>query len=141
MAQDDQAGAEAIDETMLGADEADSAAVPTDFPPEHTLGAEDYGTREVEEQIPESLIRREARMQHPGDVDRDVVDPDDPLQPSGAPVSALLDDVDDAGVDSEADLVADLGDEEDAMTAEEAAMHVTSDPPYGRRDSYLNEEG
>lgn len=132
---DDQASAESLDETMLGADESDSSADAGEFPPEHALGAEEYGTRGVEEQIPESLTRREARLAHDGESEgeRPDVDP-------GASVGALLDDSDDEGFDAEADLVATMGDEEDPPSAEEAAMHVTSEPPYAGDDSYLDDD-
>jgi hypothetical protein len=104
------------------------------FPPDRPLGAEDRGVTEVEDSLTERM-RREI--------------PDRPSAGDLAEVGTL---VDDGGPDLEPDAVATevrgdadpLGldrstqDLEEVQPAEEAAMHITAEPPMGDGDGYVD---
>jgi len=106
------------------------------YPPDRPLGAEDRGVTDVEDSL-EERRRREIPEAAGGGGDRGEV--------------GVL--VDEAGPDLEADAVAvearserdPLGrdvsaqDLEEVQPAEEAAMHITEDPPMGDGDGYLED--
>jgi hypothetical protein len=107
--QDDQAGAEALDEDTLGADQVDDIdedVVRESFPPDHQQGIEGLDVEEEPERPP----------------------------PVDLPVTGLIRPEDDP--DEE---VAELGDVDRFPPAEEAAVHETAPPPDHERDSYLEE--
>jgi hypothetical protein len=109
---DDQAGAEAIDEDVIAGDDdlshLDEDVVRETFPPERPVGLDD---------------------RHP------LQDVPDRLPPRDEPLGNLLETDDDP--DEE---VAELGDPELVPPAEEAAVHEGKPPPVHRKDSYLEED-
>jgi hypothetical protein len=111
-------------------------------PPSERAAAEDYGVTAEEGARPEPLDRRIAReLPEFDESDLDVGDVyGDPESVGMILVDPADEDVD-VGFDEEKDEVAravdlGLGD----VSAEEAAMHVTADPPYDLDDSYLSDD-
>lgn len=108
-------------------------------PPSERPAAEDYGVTAAEDARPESLTRRIARERPEVDAGTMAGEPPPPTHDGSGMV--LVDPADedvDVGFDDEKDEVArdvdpGLGD----VSAEEAAMHVTTAPPYEADDSYL----
>lgn len=135
----------------------DDDVLPEEFPPDRPLGVNERLTPE-EEQVGESLAERVAR-EEPDPLtqvlDQEAEAPevgtlvrpggDQGLDVEGDEVAVAIGD-DDLGALSEDDLVsgdADLRDvaQERMQTvpAEEAAMHLTEDPPMGDGDGYLED--
>ena len=105
------------------------------YPPDEPLGVNDRGVTDVEDSV-EERARRELPERGGGRR------PDD--------VGVLVDQSDELGVDDEADAVASEAwddrregfgmtalDREEVEPAEEAAMHLTDEPPMGDGDGYL----
>jgi len=153
---DDQDHAENVDSAVLS-DVDDDPEGSLAFPPDRPLGVEEYGTRASEERVDEPLAER-LRREVPdpastagdrygdGDEAGDEADPElirlelgddaadgDDDEDRRAPIGRLVDPgaVDDAfdRDDEEADAVADLAEESD-LSAEEAAVHLTSAPAF-----------
>lgn len=123
----------------------DDDVVPEEYPPEQPYGVNERLTA-GEEQVGESLEDR-VRRERPDNLGSDV-----------GRVGQL---VDDGGADVEADLVAEevapgmrrdqmdpgdpsagewmAQDKEEVIPAEEAAMHITEDPPMGDGDGYVDD--
>jgi hypothetical protein len=111
--QDEQGLAEALDDDALGLDEVDNRTG-------------DPGDEIVHTDFPPD-------HQQGVDVAEPGMEPDR-LPPADEPVTGLLQPDDDP--DEE---VAELGDVEVRPSAEEAAVHVTEEPPMRDRDSYLDD--
>lgn len=108
------------------------------YPPDRPLGAEDRGVTDVEDSLDERRRREIPEAATGGD---------------RAEVGQLIDGADEAGVDAEADAVAmEARDEhdqfglhtaaqdlEEVRPAEEAAVHLTEEPPMGDGDGYLDD--
>ena len=108
------------------------------YPPDRPLGATDRGSDESEDSVTERH-RREIPDRLPGDHTRDV--------------GTIVDDASDGVVDDEGDAVAheaardrdrlgrdvSVQDLEEVPAAEEAAMHITEDPPFDADDGYLED--
>lgn len=108
------------------------------IPPDRPLGAEDRGVTDVEDSLDER--RRREIPEAAGGGGRDEV-------------GALVDDAGEGGIDAEPGAVAreareehdQLGlgttaqDLEEAQPAEEAAMHLTEEPPMGDGDGYVSD--
>lgn len=108
------------------------------IPPDRPLGAEDQGVTDAEDSIEDR--RRRGIPDAAGGGDR-------------GEVGTLIDDAGETGVDTEPDAVAmearderdQLGrdiaaqDLEEVQPAEEAAMHLTDEPPMGDGDGYVEE--
>jgi hypothetical protein len=103
------------------------------YPPDRPLGAEDRGVTDAEDSVDERR-RREI-----------------PEAAGGGRVADVGSLVDDGGPDDEADAVAgesrrtedayerSVQDLEEVEPAEEAAMHLTDEPPMGDGDGYIDE--
>lgn len=105
---DDQGGAEALDEDVLGADEVDDIGhdvVRATYPPDRQQGVDRVTPGEVPDELP----------------------------PADEPVTGLM--RDDDAVDQEAAV---QGDVSLLVPAEEAAVHETAPPPLHEDDSYLD---
>jgi hypothetical protein len=111
--QDEQGLAEAFDEDVLGLDDVDNR---TGEP----------GDEIVHTDFPPDRQQGVDVATPPEEPDR--------LPPADEPVTGLLQPDDDP--DEE---VAELGDVEVRPSAEEAAVHITDDPPLHETDSYLDE--
>jgi hypothetical protein len=108
------------------------------FPPDQPLGVNDRGIDESEDSVEER--RRRELPDRQGHDDR-------------GEIGTLVDQAEDGIVDDEADAVAtearydrdQLGrdvsvqDLEEVQPAEEAAMHLTEDPPYDADDGYVED--
>lgn len=108
------------------------------YPPDRPLGAEDRGVTDVEDSVEER--RRREIPEGAGSGDR-------------AEVGSLVDQAGESGIDDEPDAVATeaardadpLGlqttaqDLEEVQPAEEAAMHLTEEPPMGDGDGYVED--
>ena len=130
-ARDDQDIAEALDDDQLAGD----------FPPEKPMGVDAYGVTPGEERWDEPLDERVRReVPEGGEAD-------------DRGIGALVDPDEGGGPDTERDAVAELADRErdetlgDVATeleappsAEESAMHLTTPPPMGDGDGYVEEE-
>jgi hypothetical protein len=115
----------------------DDDKLPEEYPPERLLGADSYGVTAAEEEIDEPIEER-LRREEP-DFGSDDFPPLD--QPVGRLVAP-----DAGGFDDEADAVASEGfgagegEGEGDLSAEEAAMHITADPPMGDGgDGYIEQ--
>ncbi len=106
----------------------------SDIPPDKPWGAEAYGAGGTE--TPDSVAAREARE-----------NPDFPVYADDEPVAALTDVGDPFEDDVTAESVAELGDQPETLSAEEAAMHAYSpeeavahglDPDGPLDDGYLS---
>jgi hypothetical protein len=111
----------------------------THYPPEQPLGVNDRGATDVEDSVEERRRREIPDWEGSGR-------PDD--------VAPLIDQAGEDGGDDEADSVAmearrqrdPLGvdrtvqDLEEVEPAEEAAIHLTEDPPMGDGDGYVDED-
>lgn len=100
---DEQARAERLDTDHIDID---------DYPPDQPLGVDELGTTADEERGGDSVRQREARRDHR----RDLRAPD-------LPTAGLLDPDDEMGPDRTKELVGVEGEEPDAYSGEEAAMH------------------
>jgi hypothetical protein len=167
-ARDEQDEAEAFDPDLLASD-AESYDDPERlYPPDRPLGATSYGTTPAEERVPEPLeerIRREVpdpldEIDEPDpeeliaieaeellgddgfDDSSDAIDVDEEIAREvavGRLVGPHADDDAEDVEDDEADAVA-LRVFEDDLSAEEEAVHLTDDPPFGEPgDGYLAE--
>jgi hypothetical protein len=168
-ARDEQSLAEAFDPDELALDDATYDDPELAYPPERPLGANQYGTTPAEEQVDEPLaerLRRETRdpldeIDEPG-VDElvaieaeELLEDDDDLGDEGeldvdaeiaseVPIGRLVgpgaDDDGEDVEDDEPDAVALRVDAED-LSAEEEAVHLTRDPPFGDAgDGYLDDD-
>jgi hypothetical protein len=138
------------------------------YAPERPLGANQYGTTTAEERVPESLedyVRREVRdplddIEEPGadelvaieaeellededsfDEAESDIDVDDEIErerPVGRLVGPGADDDGEDLEDDEPDAVASSV-EEDDLSAEEEAVHLTGDPPFDDDDGYVDD--
>lgn len=124
----------------------DDDVVPEEFPPEQPYGVDERLTA-AEEQVDEPLADR-VKRERP-----------DTLGADAGRVGVL---VDEGGPDTEPDMVAEeiapgirrdqvdpgsptlseymTQDKEEVISAEEAAMHLTDEPPMGDGDGYLEDE-
>jgi hypothetical protein len=126
----------------------DEDVIPEEYPPEQPYGVNERLTAE-EEQVGESLEDRMKR-ERPDNLGQDV-----------GRVGTLIDDAGEGGIDLEADAVAteveprlrrdqldpsdplrgdySVQDREEVIPAEEAAMHLTEDPPMHATDGYVDD--
>ncbi len=96
---------------------------PRDYP----QGADEFGVTAVEERLEEPIAERVLREEPEPDIDEILAaDLDDDDLVGGRLIAPGGEDVD--GVDVEKDEVALLVPDEGALTAEEAAMHITDAP-------------
>jgi hypothetical protein len=140
------------------------------YPPDRLLGARDYGTTIAEERVDEPLEERLRRETHDPLDDIDEPEPDELVAIEAEDLIGVDDDVlvlveeldvddeiareravgrlvgpgaeDDAEdlPDDEPDAIASIVDEED-LSAEEDAVHLTDDPPFGDAgDGYVDED-
>ena len=126
---DPQDVAEALDEDERS-DDVDDPEGLLEYPPERPLGVEEYGTTAGEERVDEPLRARVAREEPERGMHTDTTLVGRLTQPG---------DEDPFAVDDEAAAVADAFAEPD-LSAEEAAMHLTTPPPMGddAGDGYLD---
>jgi hypothetical protein len=129
------------DSASLAEDLDDDSQVGAAYPPDQPLGVKEYGITPAEDLVPEPLAERVAREEpdvSEADIDERLADDDELLRPVGRLADSL--DTDVPGFDDlEADAVAGsvIDGELDDETAEEAAMHITADPPMGEEhDGY-----
>lgn len=108
---DEQANAERLDDDVV--DEGD-------YPPEHPLGVDRFGTTGVEEEGGESVRQRAAQE-----------DPRRDLRERDEAVGGLLAPDEEAGLDVEGEALATEGDRPDQLSAEEEAVHL--EEPAGER--------
>jgi hypothetical protein len=136
---DPQDRSEEVDEEVVGDGE---------YPPERPVGVGERLTG-AEEQVGETARRRDAREEPEASGSGDGGEEEEGVGPLVAPG-------DEEGVDDEAQEVAveaqvtaDEGagwtdwttqDREEVVPAEEAAMHLTADPPMGDGDGYVDED-
>lgn len=153
-----------VGDSQSGAEFLDDDKLPSEYPPDRPLGADEYGVTAYEETVPEPLEERLRREEPDFDelARRRGADGDDADEAVGTLV-----DTDEGGVDAEGDSVARsirrvpernlsvddiaFGDEtlrdvaterldEDDVPAEEAAIHLTDPPPMGDGDGYVDPE-
>jgi len=109
------------------------------YPPDRPLGAEDRGVTDAADSVAERRRREVPEGQGGG---------------RRGELGHLLDQAGEAGFDDEADAVAEesqderhrssgdwsVQDLEEVTSAEEAAMHLTEEPPMGDGDGYVDDE-
>lgn len=96
-------------------------------PRDHPQGAEEFGVTAAEERADETLEQRSRRLQPDFDESSVAEAADEAAGIGGRLIERGSEDVD--AVDDEKDSVADLGDDDGAaLSAEEAAMHITDRP-------------
>jgi hypothetical protein len=169
-ARDEQDRAESLDPDVLGLDTEATYDDPEGelvYPPDHPLGVREYGTTAAEERVDEPLderLRRESpdpldAIDEPDvdelvaieaeeligeeqDYDEDEIDVDDQIARERSVGRLIGPGADDDAVDlvdEEADAVASSVYEDD-LSAEEDAVHLTADPPFGEPgDGYIDE--
>jgi hypothetical protein len=123
-----------------GAEQVDEEVIDGEYPPERSLGVDERLTA-GEEQVGETARRRSAREE-----------PERPSRGDPELVGQLIAPGDEEGADDEAQEIAleaelDEGygdwstqDLEEVVPAEEAAMHLTADPPMEDSDGYVDED-
>jgi hypothetical protein len=123
-----------------GAEQVDEDVLDGEYPPERPLGVDERLTA-AEEQVGESARRRAAREEpdRAGRGDPDLVGQ------LVAPGDEEGTDDEDQEIALEAELDDGYGDWstqdlEEVAPAEEAAMHLTADPPMGDGDGYVDED-
>ena len=134
-ASDPQEQAEQLDPDKLVGDHDDPTAG-GEFPPDEPLGVDEYGTTANEEKFDEPLAERVAREEP--DVSSEAMGADEGqmrLIGPGAEDDAMYE------VDTEPDAIAEAVDAPDTeLSAEEAAVHPTTEPAMGRPgDGYVDE--
>jgi hypothetical protein len=110
----------------------------TQYPPDRPLGAEDRGVTDVEDSVDERRRREIPEAAGRGRRDDvgtlvDQADPDGIDDEPDAVAMAAIDESDPLGRDVS---VQDL---EEVEPAEEAAMHITDEPPMGDGDGYVED--
>lgn len=124
---DPQDRAEALDDDKMAV--TDTPVEDLEYPPDEPTAVEDYGTTAAEEQVDEPLEER---------ITREVPEGAPVDQPTGRLVEPGPDD--EVGApDEEADAVARATPASD-LSAEEAAVHDTAEPPMDDDDGYVDEE-
>lgn len=144
---DQQDTSEALDEDVLVDEGTGGTGDPVGdllYPPERPLGVDQYGTTPAEEQTGEPLDER-ARRDLPDrstEWNRSEADQDVDEWPIGRLVEPGADDDGLDLIDIEAEAIASRADiDERDLSAEEAAVHLTADPPLGDLgDGYLEEQ-
>ena len=130
--QDEQDRAEALDADKLD-DRRDAPQVEPDYPPEQPLGADEYGTSPAEEQVGEPIGERVERERADPLVDeldggpgaRSDVEEVGRLSETSPGQDETIPSVDDTEGQSVARAPGDVAN----LSAEEAAVHHTDDPP------------
>jgi hypothetical protein len=135
----------------------DDDKLPAEYPPDEPMGVEEYGTTAAEQAVPEPLDERVLReepdqpLATTPTVDDQVgrlvdLEPGQELDLTAEAVAREVDDVDASDL-AASDLTSgdptrrDVAQERTgALPAEEAAMHLTEDPPMGDGDGYVDDE-
>jgi hypothetical protein len=122
---DPQDRAEALDDDKMAV--TDTPVDDLEYPPDQPTAVEDYGTTAAEEQVDEPLEER---------ITREVPEGAPVDEPTGRLVEPGEDEI--GAADDEADAVAREVPAAD-LTAEEAAVHDTAEPPMDGDDGYVDE--